>query len=95
MSQSLLYHAFGVREGYDYQETRYQDGCLRFVLSVRPDWIRCPACVRYTRRLQAFVEALSGRMTISNLAAITGLGWDTVKDIVKGRGWKRIMAIPA
>ena len=26
MSQSLLYHAFGVREGYDYQETIYQDG---------------------------------------------------------------------
>ena len=44
MSQSLLYHAFGVREGYDYQETKYQDGCFRFVLSVKPDWIRCPAC---------------------------------------------------
>ena len=138
MSQSLLYHAFGVREGCDYQETLYEDGCIRFVLSVRPDWLRCPACdgrdivrkgrrfrelqtvpiglkpvflvtevpkcqcaacgkrfeaappfapayVRYTRRLQAFVEDLSGRMTISDLAAITGLGWDTVKDIVKAR----------
>ena len=42
MSQSLLYHAFGVREGYDYQETIYQDGCIRFVLSVKPDWIRWP-----------------------------------------------------
>jgi len=45
-----------------------------------------------TPRLQTFVEGLSGRMTISDLAAITGLGWDTVKDIVKAR-WKRIMAI--
>jgi transposase len=44
MSQSLLYHAFGVREGYDYQETIYQGGCIRFVLSVKPDWIVCPAC---------------------------------------------------
>jgi transposase len=44
MSQSLLYHALGVREGYDYVETQYQDGGVRFVLSVRPDWITCPAC---------------------------------------------------
>ena len=44
MSQSLLYHAFGVREGYDYVETLYQDGCVRFVLSVRADWFKCPAC---------------------------------------------------
>ena len=44
MSQSLLYHAFGVRDGYDYVETLYQDGCVRFVLSVRPDWIKYPAC---------------------------------------------------
>jgi len=44
MSQSLLYHAFGVREGYDYVETLYQAGCIRFVLSVRPEWVVCPAC---------------------------------------------------
>lgn len=44
MSQSLLNHAFGVREGYDYVETIYQDGCVRFVLAVKPDWIKCPAC---------------------------------------------------
>ena len=48
---------FGVREGYDYQETKYQDGCIRFVLSVRPDWMVCPACggkdiVRKGRRLR-------------------------------------------
>jgi len=40
----LLYHAFGVREGYEYRETLYRDGCVRFVLVVRPDWIQCPAC---------------------------------------------------
>lgn len=44
MRQSLLYHAFGVREGYEYRETLYQDGCVRFVLAVRPDWITGPAC---------------------------------------------------
>jgi len=44
MSQSLLYHAFGVREGYEYRETLYEGGGVRFVLAVRPDWIKCPAC---------------------------------------------------
>lgn len=44
------------------------------------------ACyVHYTRQLGAFVGDLSGVMTISDLAAITGLGWDTIKDIVKSR----------
>ncbi len=58
MSQSLLYHAFGVREGYDYVETLYQDGCIRFVLSVRPDWIKCPACASQaiTRKGRRFRE---------------------------------------
>src|SRR5450631_4032202 len=54
---------------------------LRQTLRGRPPF--APALVRYTHRLQAFVEDLAGRMTISDLAAITGLGWDTVKDIVK------------
>lgn len=44
MSQSLLYHAFGVREGYDYVKTLYEDGCVRFVLEVRPDLLVCPGC---------------------------------------------------
>jgi hypothetical protein len=56
---------------------------LRQTLRGRPPF--APAYVRYTRRLQAFIEDLSGRMTISDLSAITGLGWDTVKDIVKAR----------
>ena len=58
MSQSLLYHAFGVREGYDYVETQYQDGCIRFVLAVRADWIQCPVCGRkeVTRKGRRFRE---------------------------------------
>ena len=46
MSQSLLYHAFGVREGYDYVKTLYEDGCIRFVLEVRPELLVCPDCHR-------------------------------------------------
>jgi transposase len=42
-----------------------------------------PEYVRYTRRLEAFVNDLRGLMTVSDLAALTGLSWDTVKDIVK------------
>src|SRR5487761_1952090 len=56
---------------------------LRQTLRGRPPF--APAYVRYTHRLQALVEALAGRMTLSDLAALTGLGWDTVKDIVKAR----------
>jgi transposase len=44
VSQSLLYHAFGVRSGYDYVKTLYGAGCIRFVLTVRPELFRCPKC---------------------------------------------------
>lgn len=44
MSQSLLYHAFGVRKGYDYVRTLYEDGCIRFVLAVREEMFVCPSC---------------------------------------------------
>lgn len=44
MSQSLLYHAFGVRKGYDYVRTLYEDGCVRFVLEVQPQMLVCPKC---------------------------------------------------
>ena len=44
MSQSLLYHAFGVREGYEYWKTEYGEGCVRFFLTVKPDHVVCPAC---------------------------------------------------
>ena len=44
MSQSLLYHAFGVRKGYDYVRTLYGDGCIRFVLAARQELLACPRC---------------------------------------------------
>ncbi|MGB7601657.1 MAG: ISL3 family transposase [Candidatus Sulfotelmatobacter sp.] len=44
-----------------------------------------PAYARYTHRLQAFIEDLRGLMTVSDLAALTGLGWDTVKNIIKAK----------
>ncbi len=42
-----------------------------------------PAYAHYTHRLEAFVNDLRGLMTVSDLAAVTGLSWDTVKHIVK------------
>jgi transposase len=44
MSQSLLYHAFGVRKGYEYWRTEYADGCVRFVLLVKPKLLVCRWC---------------------------------------------------
>lgn len=44
MSQSLLYHAFGIRKGYEYVRTVYGDGCIRFVLVTRPELFVCPGC---------------------------------------------------
>lgn len=44
MSQSLLYHAFGVREGYEYVRTEYADGAVQFHLAVKQDQFVCPEC---------------------------------------------------
>jgi transposase len=44
MSQSLLYHAFGVREGYEYVRTEYHDGAVQFHLAVKEDQFVCPEC---------------------------------------------------
>ena len=44
MSQSLLYHAFGVREGYEYVKTDYHDGAIRFHLAMKAALFVCPAC---------------------------------------------------
>ena len=44
MSQSLLYHAFGVREGYEYVKTDYHDGMVRFHLAVKAALFVCPVC---------------------------------------------------
>ena len=44
MSQSLLYHAFGVRQGYEYWRTEYGEGCVRFFLLVKAELLVCPEC---------------------------------------------------
>jgi len=46
MSQSLLYHAFGVREGYEYQKTEYVEGRVEFHLRVEQGLLKCPDCGR-------------------------------------------------
>jgi hypothetical protein len=43
MSNSLLYHAFGLR-GYDYVKTEYQAGGVIFTLCQRPRTYRFPVC---------------------------------------------------
>jgi hypothetical protein len=57
--------------------------CLRPEVRGLPPF--APAYASYTHRLQAFVEGLRGVMTVTDLAAVTGLGWDTVKNILKAR----------
>ena len=44
MSQSLLYHAFGVREGYEYVKTGYVEGRVEFHLAVKEEKLVCPEC---------------------------------------------------
>ncbi len=44
MSQSLLYHAFGVREGYEYRSTKYVEGRVEFHLVVRESALKCEHC---------------------------------------------------
>jgi hypothetical protein len=41
--------------------------------------------VHYTEKLAAYADALSRVMTITDVAAVTDLGGDTVKEIVKAR----------
>lgn len=57
--------------------------------SVRVDLRGTPpfarAQVRYTRKLEKLVEQLSRLMTLLDVAELTALNWDTVKDIVKRR----------
>lgn len=44
MNQSLLHHAFGVREGYDYVRTEYHHGTVEFHLAVQSPLLVCPHC---------------------------------------------------
>jgi transposase len=41
--------------------------------------------VRYTRKLERMVDQLSRLMTLQDVAELTALSWDTVKEIVKRR----------
>jgi transposase len=43
MSTSLLYHAFGL-QGYDYVQTDYTGGTVRFTIQQRPRTYRCSVC---------------------------------------------------
>jgi transposase len=56
---------------------------LRVDLRGSPPFAR--AHVRYTRKLEAFVDQLSRLMTLRDVAELTTLGWDTVKEIAKRR----------
>jgi transposase len=42
----LLYHAFGVREGYEYVRTEYHQGAVEFHLGVAERLLVCPQCQR-------------------------------------------------
>ena len=44
MIQSLMYHAFGVRKGYEYHATKYVEGRVEFHLRVEKDQLKCPDC---------------------------------------------------
>ena len=44
-----------------------------------------PAYVTYTSALRDLIEDLRGFMTVADLAAFSGLTWDTVKSIIKRR----------
>lgn len=48
----------------------------------------------YTRGLERFVCQLSRWMTLAEVAAVSGLGWDSVKEIVKSDLGKRYARIP-
>lgn len=77
MSQSLLYHAFGVREGYDYQKTEYVGGRVEFHLSVKEDMLKCPDCGhgprarrgRRMRRISAVTIGLKPTVPVAEVPA--------------------------
>lgn len=52
------------------------------------------AYCHYTRGMERFVCQLSRWMTLAEVAAVSGLGWDSVKEIVKSDLGKRYAHIP-
>jgi transposase len=136
MSQSLLYHAFGIPKTDRYVRTEYQQGAVWFTVRPEREPEGCPHCpgkefVRHgqrerkvrmvpiglkpvglkvevpryrckgcgqtwevtppfvgayehvSRQLKRYVIDLSRLMPIPDVAALTGLCWDTVKGIVQ------------
>jgi len=55
--------------------------CLSETFRDRPPF--CPAYAHYTKTLSRFVYGVSRVMTLSDVADLTLLSWDTVKSIVK------------
>jgi len=44
MSISFLYHAFGIRGGFKYTRTLYENGSIILVIEPKVDSLRCPSC---------------------------------------------------
>lgn len=44
MSQSLIYHGFGIPSSYEYQKTTYESGGIQFWLRTRPAYRECSNC---------------------------------------------------
>jgi len=69
-----------------------------FVPEVREDLRGLPPFARpychYTRGLERFVCELSRWMTLAEVACVSGLGWESVKTIVKSHLGKRYARIP-
>ena len=69
MSKSLLYHAFGVREGYDYVRTEYHHGTVEFHLAVQSGLLVCPHCqgrevIRKGKRFRRIQTVPMGRKRV-------------------------------
>ena len=64
MSQSLMYHAFGVRKGYEYRSTKYVEGRVEFHLRVEKDQLKCPECVRSWVHRRVLISLLTGSVPI-------------------------------
>jgi len=52
MSTSLLYHGFGLPTGYEYQNSRYEDGGIIFVVREKRFSLRCSKCNSRSVRLR-------------------------------------------
>jgi transposase len=79
MSQSLMYHVFGVRGGYEYHRTGYQGGGVQFHLKVKDEVICCPQCqgvdwVRKGRRHRQIRSLPIGLKPVTLVVEVPRLG---------------------